>query len=188
MNRVPIILLVFVLPIVISGCISSPPSTQTISQHASTTPTSHQSTTITEDWLEGLDKSKFHFYIYGLDTCPHCQRMKELLPEYFGEGSLTFYEVRKSEKNFEIYQNFSKMIGVTGVPLIGVFYSGKLYAIIEGEIDPKVIPKIVKTAMEHNSVILILSSGQYILPLNNTKAESAVTNMTKWFLMGQPEP
>ncbi|MFA4669110.1 glutaredoxin [Pyrococcus kukulkanii] len=178
MKFVKVTLLVLLLVSFSLGCISS---NQTQSQ------TQTPSSTTTQDWLQGLDKSKFHFYIYGLDTCPHCQKMKKLLPEYFGNGSLTFYEVRSSEKNLQIYYNFSHLIGVQGVPLVGIFYDSKLYAIIEGEIDPKLIPKLVKEAMKNKGVILIISAGQYILPFNNTKAVSAINNMTRWFKEGVPE-
>ncbi|AEC52676.1 hypothetical protein PNA2_1761 [Pyrococcus sp. NA2] len=148
------------------GCLSSNTPTQTK----------------TESWLEGLEKEKFHFYMFGVNTCPHCQKMKRLLPEYYGNGSLTFYELRENKKAYEFYLNFATTLKITGVPLIGIFYDNKLYAIVEGEIDPKVIPRIVKEAMKDNGVILIISSGQFIIPGNETKI---IGNLTSWFKLGE---
>ncbi|MFA4647466.1 glutaredoxin [Pyrococcus kukulkanii] len=208
MGKAEAIMLAFLLIFSSLGCISSTqtsfnshvptsaspqnsntttPSTDSSLQSTTPSQTSGTITSTSESWLEGLDKSKFHFYIYGLDTCPHCQRMKKLLPEYFGDNSVTFYEVRSSEKNLQLYYNFSRLIGVQGVPLVGIFYDGKLYAIIEGEIEPRLIPKLVKEAMKNKGVILIISAGQYILPFNNTKAVNAINNLTQWFKEGVPE-
>ncbi|AEH24533.1 thioredoxin family protein [Pyrococcus yayanosii] len=128
-----------------------------------------------------LDKSKFHFYLYGMATCPHCQNMKRELPKFFGEDSLTYYELINNEHNTKIFMEFSKELGVRGVPLIGVFYDGKLYAIIEGEIDPSKIPEIVKEAMDREGII-VLSSRAYLIPFNET---DIVQKLTELFLSGQ---
>ncbi|AFN03973.1 thioredoxin [Pyrococcus furiosus DSM 3638] len=133
----------------------------------------------------GLDKSKFHFYIYGVPTCPHCQKMKEVLPEYYGEGSTTFYDIGASQHNYNIYMNFSKLLGVRGVPLIGIFYNNTLYGVVEGEFPPEAAQEIVEKAIENNGVIILISSGTYLLPRNETKAIEAIENMTKWFLNGE---
>ncbi|BAA30230.1 thioredoxin fold domain-containing protein [Pyrococcus horikoshii] len=165
MKRDLALLLILVLAASFLGCISSQTQTQT-SQ---------------EKWLEGLKKSEFHFYIFGLNTCPHCQRMKKLLPEYFGNSSLTFYEIREDKKAYNTYMKFVKTLGITGVPLIGIFYKDNLYAVVEGEIDPKVIPQLVKEAMKNNGVILIISQGQFLVPKNESKGLELIGNMTTWF-------
>lgn len=111
--------------------------------------------------------------------------MKELLPEYFGNKSLTFYEVRENKTAYEFYLKFMETLGVTGVPLIGIFYENKLYAVVEGEIDPRDIPKLVKAAMKENGVALIISRGQFLIPRNETKGIEAISNLTSWFKLGE---
>ena len=52
---------------------------------------------------------------------------------------------------------------------------------MEGEIDPKVIPQLVKEAMKNNGVILIISQGQFLVPKNESKGLELIGNMTTWF-------
>ena len=137
------------------------------------------------DWK--FDPSLVHFYLYGAKTCPHCRHMKEVIPETYGADKFTYYELVGNRHNDEVLNNISRLIGVTGVPVIGITYNGTLVAVIEGEYKVSATPEIVETALKNNGTLLLLASGNYILPHNNTKAREIVEKLQYLFTKaGEP--
>ena len=168
MRRILVSLLIM-LVVFTSMCISNNNST-------SSTPTTNP--TETTDTFT-LDKSKFHFYEYGVVTCPHCQKMKEELPKAFGKEALTYYELQGNDHNSQMFNQLYEILGVTGVPVIGIFYDGELYAIVNGEFPTDYADDFVKEAMKVKGVLFI-TDKVYLIPGNNTeiinKLESIFTN------------
>ncbi|ADT83811.1 hypothetical protein TERMP_00834 [Thermococcus barophilus MP] len=76
------------------------------------------------------------------------------------------------------------MLGVTGVPVIGIFYDNRLVAIVEGEIpEPsKNVPIIVETAIKEKGVLFI-TDKTYLIPLNQTETIKKLENI---FMNGEP--
>ncbi|WP_167909468.1 CGP-CTERM sorting domain-containing protein [Thermococcus sp. Bubb.Bath] len=134
-----------------------------------------------------FDASKVHFYMYGVATCPHCQRMKKFIPEAYGYNKFTYYELIDNEHNDAIFRNISRLTGITGVPAIGITYNGTLAAVIEGEFNVSATPDIVKTAFKHNGTLLFVGGKTYILPWNNTNATKVINELKEYFLSGEPE-
>ncbi|EEB74387.1 CGP-CTERM sorting domain-containing protein [Thermococcus sp. AM4] len=135
-----------------------------------------------------FDPSLVHFYMYGMKTCPHCRHMRELIPLTYGADKFTYYELVGNKHNDEVMNNISRLIGVTGVPVIGIVYNGSLVAVIEGEYNVSVTPQIVRDAIKHNGTLLLLASGNYILPHNDTKAMKIVEKLQYLFTKaGEPE-
>ncbi|WP_297092215.1 CGP-CTERM sorting domain-containing protein [Thermococcus sp.] len=110
-----------------------------------------------------IDPSKLHFYMYGLETCPHCQKMKEEIPKFYGENSLTYYELINNEENNKLFSAQYKYTGIAGVPAIGIAYDGKLVAIVEGEYNVSATPKIVQAALDNGGLILFTGGQAYII-------------------------
>jgi glutaredoxin len=139
----------------------------------------------TEAWK--FDASKVHFYQYGVSTCPHCQRMKKLIPGTYGYDKFTYYELNGNDHNRALFANISRLTGITGVPAIGITYNGTLVAVIEGEFNVSATPKLVETAFEHNGTILVVGGKAYLLPWNNTNATNVVDELKEYFLNGEPK-
>jgi glutaredoxin len=133
-----------------------------------------------------FDASKVHFYMYGMATCPHCQRMKKLIPETYGYDKFTYYELVNNDRNDRIFRNISRLTGITGVPAIGITYNGTLVAVIEGEFNVSATPEIVETAFEHNGTLLLVGGKAYLLPWNSSKAMKVVNELTEYFLNEKP--
>lgn len=134
-----------------------------------------------------FNPSDVHFYMYGMSTCPHCRHMKEAIPATYGPERFTYYELNGNRHNDAIFQNISRLTGITGVPAIGIMYNGSLVAVIEGEFNVSATPEIVKAAIEHNGTLLFVGGRGYILPHNDSRAINVVEELTKLFLEGQPE-
>ncbi len=134
-----------------------------------------------------FDASKVHFYQYGVSTCPHCQRMKKLIPETYGLDKFTYYELNGNQHNDKIFDNISRLTGITGVPAIGITYNGTLVAVIEGEFNVSATPEIVKLAFNHNGTLLFVGGKTYILPWNDTNATKVIDKLKGYFLSGEPE-
>ncbi|USH00400.1 thioredoxin family protein [Thermococcus argininiproducens] len=166
------ILALLIIAVVASGCIGGENTPQSTTE--STTPT--DSNTFT------LDKSKFHFYMYGLATCPHCKKMKEELPKFFGENSLTYYEIQGNEYNGKMFEQLYQILGVTGVPVIGIFYDGKLYAIVNGEFPVDYADDFVEEAKKAKG-ILFITDKVYLIPENNTEI---INKLEYVFTNGEP--
>jgi glutaredoxin len=137
-----------------------------------------------EQWK--FDESKIHFYMYGVATCPHCQRMKKLIPETYGYDKFTYYELLNNDHNGEVFSKIARLIGITGVPTIGIVYNGTLVAIIEGEFNVSATPKIVMAAIENKGTILFVGGKTYILPWNNTNATKIIKELKGYFMSGEP--
>lgn len=135
-----------------------------------------------------FDESKVHFYLYGMATCPHCQRMKKLIPETYGYDKFTYYELIGNDHNGQLLSKIAQMTGITGVPTIGIVYNGTLVAVIEGEFNVSATPDIVRVAFENNGTLLFVGGRTYLLPWNNTEAAKAVGELKEYFLSGEPEP
>jgi len=104
--------------------------------------------------------------------------MKELLPEIFGEDKFTYYELLGNEHNNQLFSELYNILGVTGVPVIGIFYDNHIVAIVEGEIpDPaKNVPRIVSVALEEGGVVFI-SDKTYVIPSNQTEIIKKLENI-----------
>ncbi|ASJ10840.1 hypothetical protein A3L12_05755 [Thermococcus sp. P6] len=111
----------------------------------------------------GVDPNRIHFYMYGMATCPHCKRMKEEIPEIYGENSLTYYELLNNDENERLFSAQYNYTGIAGVPAIGIAYDGKLVAIVEGEYNVSATPDIVRTALENNGLLLFVGGKAYII-------------------------
>ncbi len=173
-----IIFAVVVLSVFASLCISNNNTMSSPSaMQSSSTNTQTQS-------QNQIDVSKLHFYMFGLATCPHCKKMKQLLPEAFGKNSLTYYELQGNDHNSNLFSELYSMLGVTGVPVIGIFYDNRLVAIVEGEIpEPsKNVPIIVETAIKEKGVLFI-ADKTYLIPLNQTETIKKLENI---FMNGEP--
>ena len=134
-----------------------------------------------------FNPSDVHFYMYGVSTCPHCRLMKEVIPTTYGPERFTYYELNGNKHNDAIFQNISRLTGITGVPVIGIVYKGSLVAVIEGEYDVSATPEIVKAAIEDNGTLLFVGGRSYILPHNDSGAMRIISELTNLFLEGQPE-
>jgi len=134
-----------------------------------------------------FDTSKVHFYMYGMSTCPHCRHMKQVIPATYGPDKFTYYELNGNQHNDRIFENISRLTGITGVPAIGITYNRALVAVIEGEFNVSATPKIVEAAFDHNGTILFVGGRTYILPWNNTNATKVINELKGYFLSGEPE-
>ena len=180
-------LLVLVLSTVMTMCISttSPTSSKsltTTSLQQSTTTTSQDQKTSTS--TPQIDLTKLHFYMFGAAGCPHCGRMKEEIPKHFGKDKFTYYELQGNDHNTQLFSELYNILGVTGVPVIGIFYDNHLVAVIEGEIpDPsRNVPLIVKTALEEDGVLFI-TDKTYLIPSNKTEV---INKLETIFMNGEP--
>lgn len=117
-----------------------------------------------------IDPEKIHFYMYGMKTCPHCQKMKEEIPKIYGEDSLTYYELVGNDENGKLFQILYQNTGISGVPAIAIVYNGTLYAVIEGEFKVNATPQIIEEAMKAKGVLLVVGGKVWLLPSNDTKA------------------
>ncbi|ASJ02714.1 glutaredoxin [Thermococcus profundus] len=138
------------------------------------------------DWK--FEKSKIHFYMYGMSTCPHCRHMKKLIPETYGYDRFTYYELNGNQHNGKVLTNISRLTGITGVPAIGIVYDGKLVGIIEGEYNVSATPEIVRIALQNNGTLLFVGGKTYLLPWNSTKSMETVNKLYYLFVKaGEPE-
>jgi len=115
----------------------------------------------------------YHFYMYGMKTCPHCANMKAAIVEYYGEDSLTYYELVDNDTNMELFMALSRLTGITGVPAIAITENGTLYVIVEGEFDVRAVPDMVSTARA-NRAVLVLSTRSYMLPYDDPEARKRI--------------
>ncbi|MBO8174886.1 MAG: glutaredoxin [Thermococcus sp.] len=179
------ILLVLVLSTVMSMCISNnssassnPLTTSTVQQSTTTTSTTQETSTSTSQ----IDITKLHFYMFGAAGCPHCGRMKEEIPKQFGKDKFTYYELQGNEHNQKLFSELYSILGVSGVPLIGIFYDNHLVAVIEGEYNVKSTPEIVQVALKENGVVFI-SGKVYLIPSNHTEI---IKKLEAIFMNGEP--
>lgn len=128
-----------------------------------------------------IDPDKIHFYMYGMKTCPHCQRMKEEIPKVYGEDSLTYYELVGNEENRQLFQEQYQYTGISGVPAIAITYNGTLYAILEGEFNVSAVPQLIEEAMKSNGVLLF-NGKWYIFPRNDTESMKAINALYAIFV------
>ncbi|USS41104.1 thioredoxin family protein [Thermococcus aggregans] len=167
--------LLLALIVLTSMCISNNNSST-----SSTSSTTSSSSTTTETFT--LDKAKFHFYMYGAATCPHCRKMKEEIPKFFGKDALTYYELQGNEHNMNMFEQLYQILGVTGVPVIGIFYDGKLYAIVNGEFPLEYADDLVEEAKKANGVLFI-TDKTYLIPENKTEI---INKLEYIFTNGEP--
>ncbi|WP_175060094.1 glutaredoxin [Thermococcus sp. 2319x1] len=151
-----------------------------ISGNQSTTSIPPSSSTATETFT--LDKAKFHFYMYGLATCPHCKKMKEEIPKFFGKEALTYYELQGNDYNGKMFEQLYQILGVTGVPVTGIFYDGKLYAIVNGEFPVEYADDLVEEAKNVKGVLFI-ADKTYLIPENKTEI---INKLEYIFTNGEP--
>ena len=149
-----------------------------ISNSSSTTSSSSNTTTETPT----LDKTKFHFYMYGAATCPHCRKMKEEIPKFFGKDALTYYELQGNEHNGKMFEQLYQILGVTGVPVIGIFYDGKLHVIVNGEFPVEYADDLVEEAKKAKGVLFIADKA-YLIPENKTEI---INKLEYIFTNGEP--
>ncbi|WP_297068189.1 glutaredoxin [Thermococcus sp.] len=176
MKRYAILVVLLVLGGFAAGCISSGTSTKT-STTQSNEPAGYTIINGTKIYFNEL-----HFYMYGMKTCPHCRHMHTLIPETFGEDSLTYYELVGNDTNDRIFNELSRLTGISGVPAIGITYKGKLRGVLEGEFNVSATPQIVYQAIEHSGILLEVGGRWYILPYNDTKSQAYIEQLYTIFV------
>ncbi|NJE07735.1 thioredoxin [Thermococcus sp. M39] len=178
------IILIILLGTLTSMCISNNTASTIQSSTTATQPSESTPTGTTSTHEQEIDITKLHFYMFGAAGCPHCGRMKKLLPEIFGKDKFTYYELQGNEHNTQLFSELYDTLGITGVPVIGIFYDGHLVAVIEGEIpDPaKNVPLIVNTALKENGVLFI-ADRTYLIPSNQTEI---IKKLETIFMNGEP--
>jgi len=125
--------------------------------------------------------SKLHFYMYGEHTCPHCRDMLRWIPKIYGNKSLTFYDLVGSSYNRELFMELYRLIGVTGVPVIGVTYNGTLRAVINSEYNASATPSIVRSAINNDGVLIYIGKW-YILYYNRNSSRILINALYKIFV------
>ncbi|AFL94425.1 glutaredoxin-like protein 1 [Thermococcus cleftensis] len=176
LRKTGVVLVLLLIVGVASGCISN-----------SNGPTATQTTTSSIPDYVVVNGTKIyldeiHFYMYGMKTCPHCQNMKKLIPETYGEDSLTYYELVDNEENTKLFQQIYQLTGIQGVPAIAITYNGTLYAIIEGEFNVTATPRIIQAAMSDNGVILFVGGQAYILPRDKEDSAKVIDELYVLFV------
>ncbi len=131
--------------------------------------------------LLGIIPSKLHFYMYGEHTCPHCRDMLRWIPMIYGRDSLTFYDLIKNVSNRKMFSDLYRLLGVTGVPIIGVTYNGTLRAVINSEYNASATPSIVRSAIDNNGVLVYLGKW-YILYYNRNSTRVLINALYKIFV------
>ncbi len=175
MRRYAIAIALLVLMGFAAGCISGGAPAGTSTTHPKG-PTGYTVINGTKIYFNQL-----HFYMYGVATCPHCRHMHTLIPQTFGEKSLTYYELMGNETNDKIFKVLSGLTGISGVPAIGITYEGKLRSIIEGEFNVSATPQIVYQAIKHSGVLLEVGGKWYIVPYG-TKSQGYIDKLYTIFV------
>lgn len=135
---------------------------------------------------EHVRANDVHFYLYGSCRCPHCAAMERMIPEEFGEESLTVYEVDPNcdnykEENLERFLEISNILGTGGgVPLIGVTIDGELKLVIYGEVSKDVLHALLNSTAPKK---LLFFNGQ----LYETTDEEIIKNLQNLFV-GEKAP
>ncbi len=131
--------------------------------------------------LYRIDPSKLHFYMYGEHTCPHCRAMLTWIPKIYGNGSITFYDLVGNSYNRNLFMELYRLIGVTGVPVIGITYNGTMWAIINSEYNASATPSIVRTAI-NNDGVLIFTGRWYILYYSDNSSRVLINALYRIFV------
>ncbi|NJE06236.1 glutaredoxin [Thermococcus sp. M36] len=165
MRKIGLVVLLIVLVGFASGCISSGDSATETAPPATQTP---QTTQMGDKEYVIVNGTKIYlgevyFYMYGMRTCPHCQKMKEEIPKEYGADHLVYYELLDNEENTKLFSEQYKYTGIGGVPAIAITYNGTLYAIIEGEYNVSATPRIIKAAMDNDGMVLFVGGQAYII-------------------------
>jgi glutaredoxin len=171
MRKAAVVILLMLLAGIATGCISSP------SGPSSTTNPDYVTINGTKIYL-----NEIHFYMYGLKTCPHCQHMHDLIPETYGEDSLTYYELLDNEENMQLFRELNKLTGIQGVPAIAITYKGNISAVFEGEFNVSAVPEIIYEAMKSNGTLLFVGGKGYLLPHGDPKAEGLIEKLYTIFV------
>ena len=178
MRKTGLVLAAIVMMAFAAGCVSTPSSGAT---HTSTTPSNgHAKYVVVNGTRIYLDE--IHFYMYGLKTCPHCRHMHEWIPQEYGNSSLTYYELLNNGTNDRLFEEISRLTGITGVPAIAITYNGTLMAIIEGEFNVTATPQIIHAAMTNNGTLLFVGGKAYIMPHSDPKAQKALKELYEIFV------
>ncbi|WP_297520412.1 glutaredoxin [Thermococcus sp.] len=178
MRKLGLVLLVLLLAGFAAGCIST--SSGGTGSTSTTSAGAHSNYVVVNGTRIYLDE--IHFYMYGLKTCPHCRHMHEWIPQEYGNSSLTYYELLNNETNDRLFEEISRLTGITGVPAIAITYNGTLMAIIEGEFNVTATPQIIHAAMTNNGTLLFVGGKGYIMPHNDPKAQRALKELYDLFV------
>ncbi|QDA31159.1 glutaredoxin [Thermococcus indicus] len=175
MKKFGVVLLLMILIGFGAGCITDSNGTAP----TQTSPSDHGYVTVngTKIYLDEI-----HFYMYGMQTCPHCHKMREEIPKAYGNDSLTYYELVNNEENANLFQRIYQLTGIQGVPAIAITYNGTLYAVLEGEFNVTAVPKIIYTGMENNGVILAVGGKVYLLPRDKDNSEEVINELYELFV------
>ena len=182
MKKAGVLLLLLVILSFSAGCVGDKATTNTsrnTSSMAAQKP-AYVDVNGTRIYLNAL-----HFYMYGEKGCPHCGKMKELIPKVYGENSLTYYELLGNKTNVMLFTQIAQLTGISGVPAIAITYNGTLYAVIEGEFNVSATPEIVATAMK-NDGMLLFTGRTYLLPRDDPKAKLVIEALHTLFVEHEP--
>ncbi|WP_297499168.1 glutaredoxin [Thermococcus sp.] len=186
MKKLAIVLLLVFLIGIASGCLgSNGGTTPTKSSQTGTTSTTTSVAKFVDVKGHRIYLDRIHFYMYGMKTCPHCRHMHEWIPQEFGKGALTYYELVDNETNQKLFSQVAQLTGITGVPAIAITYNGTLYAVIEGEFNVSATPEIIATAIQNNGTLLFVGKT-YLLPYKDKKSRLVIDALYKLFVRHEP--
>jgi len=178
MRKIGLVLVVVLLIGLAAGCVGTPSG----GTHSSTSTAGPKAAEYVVVNGTKIYLNEIHFYMYGLRTCPHCRHMHEWIPQEYGNSSLTYYELLNNATNDRLFEEVSRLTGITGVPAIAITYNGTLYAIIEGEFNVTATPQIIHAAMTSNGTLLFLGDKTYLLPHGDPKAQNALRELYDLFV------
>lgn len=94
---------------------------------------------------------EIRFYIYGAPTCPHCNRLKEILIQAYGEEAVVFNDVtvrENGEKLIALYKLVYPEVELPAVPLTIVVVDGSPAASAVGEAEPEFWEFLIEKHLE----------------------------------------
>ena len=94
---------------------------------------------------------QIHFYIYGAPTCPHCNRLKEILIQTYGEEAVVYNDVsirENGEKLIALYKLVYPEVELPAVPLTIVVVDGSPAASAVGGAEPEFWEFLIEKHLE----------------------------------------
>lgn len=130
---------------------------------------------------------------YGIASCPHCQRLKEVL----GSTGLPFVyiELQGNESNVEeylwVYENFVEpgcyLRGTCYVPLVVVTIDGAPKAIVVGEHDSEYWLRLIENVSPIQGVLVVNASGSGAIIRNESLVSMLAERLSGRLASAPPE-
>lgn len=177
--------------------------TETSETTTTTTKTPTKTSTETETKIEPVEPTKtetptqtqnepvIKFYVFGLETCPHCMHLKANIIKAYGEKSLVFYNLNDKTTLEKCYNAFIELTYYThnsGVPQAGIFKNGELKVVVLGDfsayedIKAKVdvyLSYVESVSRNYNTPHILIDSAQGAYYVNKTED---IVKLTQIFL------